>query len=158
MQSDISGYFHCLPKHHSRLLKHPEKHHYINSCNSVIILLSGMSSDVSHPAGVGFQWKAAVGMSQRLRGGAGTSSEMLSPTTRRMPGTVAGCTMREHPTNILDSTPFPKDMEPQLDCSALLHRILKNHIFAKTKESKAPTSKPFLNNLGFSLKAQTTSF
>lgn len=94
MQSDISGYFDCLPKHHSRLLKHPEKHHYINSCNGVIILLSGMSSDVSHPAGVGFQGKAAVGMSQRLRGGAGASSEMLSPTTRGMPRTVAGCAMR----------------------------------------------------------------
>lgn len=49
-----------------------------------------MSSDVSHPAGVGFRWKAAVGMSQRLRGGVGAGSEMFSPRlTRRMPRTVA---------------------------------------------------------------------
>lgn len=79
MQSDIEGYFDCLPKHHSRLLKHPEKHHYINSSNGIIILLSGMSSDVSHPAGVGFRWKAAVGMSQRPRGGVGAGGELLSP-------------------------------------------------------------------------------
>lgn len=78
MQSDIQGYFDCLPKHHSCLLKHPEKHHYINSSNGIIILLSGMSSDVSHPAGVGFLWKEAVGMSQRLRGRVGAGSEMLS--------------------------------------------------------------------------------
>lgn len=78
MQSDIQGYFDCLPKHHSCLLKHPEKHHYINSSNGIIILLSGMSSDVSHPAGVGFLWKAAVGMSQRLRGRVGAGSKMLS--------------------------------------------------------------------------------
>lgn len=77
MQSDIQGYFDCLPKHHSCLLKHPEKHHYINSSNGIIIL-SGMSSDVSHPAGVGFLWKEAVGMSQRLRGRVGAGSEMLS--------------------------------------------------------------------------------
>lgn len=38
-----------------------------------------MSSDVTHPAGVGFHWKTAVGMSQRLRGGVGAGSEMLSP-------------------------------------------------------------------------------
>lgn len=38
-----------------------------------------MSSDVTHPASVGFRWKAAVGMSQRLRGGVGASGEMLSP-------------------------------------------------------------------------------
>lgn len=78
MQSDIQGYFDCLPKHHSCLLKHPEKHHYINSSNSIIILLFGMSSDVSHPAGVGFLWKAAIGMSQRLQGRVGAGSKMLS--------------------------------------------------------------------------------
>lgn len=38
-----------------------------------------MSSDVSHPAGVGFHWKVAVGMSQRLLGGVGAGSKMLSP-------------------------------------------------------------------------------
>lgn len=78
MQSDIQGYFNCLPKHHSCLLKHPEKHHYINSSNGIIILLSGMSSDVSHPAGVGFLWKEAAEMSQRLQCRVGAGSEMLS--------------------------------------------------------------------------------
>lgn len=37
-----------------------------------------MSSNVSHPAGVGFHWKVAVAMSQRLLGGVGAGSEILS--------------------------------------------------------------------------------
>lgn len=60
-----------------------------------------MSSDVSHPAGVGFHWIAAAGMSQRLWGGVG----------------VAGGIMQGHPLAIHPSCgrgPFPKLWRPKV--------------------------------------------
>lgn len=36
-----------------------------------------MSSDVSHPASVGFHWIAAVGMSQRPWGGVGVAGGIM---------------------------------------------------------------------------------
>lgn len=154
MQSDIQGYFDCLPKHHSCLLKHPEKHHYINSSNGIIIL-SGMSSDVSHPAGVGFLWKEAVGMSQRLRGRVGAGSEMLS--SQNLVDAQDGGWMHHAvtPHQWLRHNPFSqRHGTPTAASSALIHWILRRHFFATANQSEELTRIFLLNNLGFSLKMQ----